>query len=401
MFTVVKSAMVQGAFFLNIRKKIDALIGKISRKLFYSRGKVVDNKLFVMTFDNDYTCNARYIVDEIIRQELPIDIVWAGNKTTMASDNFPSKVRVVRRASFEMYEEQASAKIWLDNALNCLWYGMPKKKEQIYINTWHGSMGIKKLQGDAKWMSYAKRCKKTTDYMVANSTFEEDVYRDTFWPDTTIWKCGHARNDILFEKGIQEKLRAEVSEYFGIDTDKKLLLYAPTFRDSGDVSCYNINYKELKNALEEKYGGEWVVLVRMHYKNRKGSAAFKPNNWLKDAGEYPDMQKLIAVADFGITDYSSWAYDYVLTRRPMILYAPDVNQYASGRGLYYPLEETPFPIVHNNKELQKEVLAFDDSLYQPRIDEFLEARGCYEQGTAAKQVVENIKKLLNISDTNN
>lgn len=398
MFTVVKSALVQGIFFLTIRKRIDAFVGKISRKLLYRKGKVSDNKIFVMTFDNDYTCNARYIVDEIIRQKLPVDIVWAGNKKTMKSDHFPPEVRVVRRTSFEMYEEQSTAKIWIDNALNCLWYDMPKKKDQIYINTWHGSMGIKKLQGNDKWMSYAAKCKKTTDYMVANSTFEEDVYRTTFWPETPVWKCGHARNDILFEKGIQDKLREEVAEYFDVDTDKRLLLYAPTFRDTGDVSCYNINYEALKESLEKKYGGEWIILVRMHYKNRTGAAAFKPNEWLKNAGNYPDMQKLIAVADFGITDYSSWAYDYVLTRRPMILYAPDVDQYQNGRGLYYPLEETPFPIVHNNEELNKEILAFDDNVYRPAIDKFLEARGCYEQGTAAKQVVENIKKLLNITE---
>ena len=396
MASVLKSALVQGIFFLTVRKNIDAFIGKISRKLAYRKGRVQENKLFVMTFDNDYTCNARYIVDEIIRQNLPIDIVWVGNKMTMESNKFPSKVRVVRRTSIEMYEEQASAKIWLDNALNCLWYDMPKKKDQIYINTWHGSMGIKKLQGNDKWMAFAKKCKKTTDYMIANSTFEEEVYRTTFWPDTPIWKCGHARNDILFEKESSDRLRVEVADYFGVDTDKKLLLYAPTFRDSGDVSCYNIDYKALKEAMEKKYGGDWIILVRMHYKNRTGAAAFKPNDWLKDAGDYPDMQKLIAVADFGITDYSSWAYDYVLTRRPMVLYAPDAEQYQNGRGLYYPLEETPFPVVFDNKGLSEAVQSFDDSVYQARIDKFLEARGCYEQGTAAKQIVENIKQLMNI-----
>ncbi len=398
MSSVLKSALVQGIFFLTVRKNIDAFVGKVTRKLFYRKGKIAENKLFVMTFDNDYTCNARYIVDEILRQKLPIDIVWAGNKASIEGNKFPYGVRTVRRASFEMYEEQATAKVWLDNALNCLWYDMPKKKDQVYINTWHGSMGIKKLQGDANWMSYAKKCDKMTDFMVANSTFEEEVYRTTFWPTTPIWKCGHARNDILFEKETVQALREEVADYFEIDTDKKLLLYAPTFRDTGDVSCYNINYKALKRSLEQKYGGEWVILVRMHYKNRSGAAAFKQNSWLKDAGNYPDMQKLIAVADFGITDYSSWAYDYVLTRRPMILYAPDAKEYEGGRGLYYPLEETPFPVVADNEGLNNAVLAFDEGAYQPKIDAFLEARGCYEQGTAAKQVVENIKKIMNIAD---
>ncbi|MBE6738523.1 MAG: CDP-glycerol--glycerophosphate glycerophosphotransferase [Ruminococcaceae bacterium] len=394
----LKSALVEGSFFLSLRKKIDSAIGKMSRKFFYRKGQVKNNKLFVMTFDNGYNCNPRYIVEEILRQNLPIDIVWAGDKNSIKSGEFPSKVRVVKCKSFEMYEEQASAKIWLDNGLSCIWYNMPKKKNQYYINTWHGSMGIKKLHGDAQWMALAKKFKKVTDYMVANSAFEEEVYRTTFWPKTPILKCGHARNDVLFEKENFAKMREDVAQYFETDTNKKFLLYAPTFRDNGDISCFNIDYEKLKKSLEEKYGGEWVILVRMHFKNRSEVKSFEPSDWLKDAGKYPDMQKLIAVADFGITDYSSWAYDYVLTRRPMVLYAPDVKKYQKGRGLYYPLEETPFPIVHNNKELAEEILNFDENKYQSDIDKFLEARGCYEEGTAARQVVEHIKKLMNITD---
>lgn len=379
-------------FLRNIRRKIKAFVGVT----FYRTGEICDNKLFVMTFDNKYSCNAKYIVDEIIRQKLPIDIVWVGDNSTMESGDFPPQVRVVKRRSREMYKEQSTAKIWLDNAFSCLWYDIPKKKGQIYINTWHGSMGIKKLQGNAEWMTYAGKCDKETDYVVANSTFEEDVYRTTFWPSTPVLKYGHARNDILFEKEKFSDIRKEVSQYFGVDENKKFVLYAPTFRDTEDTSCYNVDYKALKDALEKKYGGDWIVLVRMHYKNRTGEAAFEEQDWLKDAGEYPDMQKLIATADFGITDYSSWAYDYVLTRRPMVLYAPDVEQYLSGRGLYYPLCETPFPIARDNNELQGVIESFDAAQYDVDIDEFLRARGCYEQGTAAKQIAEKIKELMNI-----
>lgn len=393
----LKKALIEDSFFLSVRKRIDAALGRISRKFYYRKGKVNDNKLFVMTYDNKYNCNPGYIVDEIIRQKLTIDIVWAGDEFSEKSGEFPPQVRVVTRKTAQMYEEQASAKIWLDNGLSCVWDNMPKKKNQIYINTWHGSMGIKKLYGDKYWMSRAKRMKKVTDYIISNSTFEEEVYRTTFWPETPVWKCGHARNDILFKKELFHKFREEVAKFFELDTDKKLLLYAPTFRDSGDVSCFDIDYAALKKSLEEKYGGDWIILVRMHFKNRTGVSAFTANEWLKDASAYPDMQKLIAVADFGITDYSSWAYDYVLTRKPMVLYVPDVERYKNGRGLYYPLEETPFPIVLNNNELNKAVLNYDESVYQAEINKFLEARGCYEDGTAAKQIVENIKRLMNIN----
>lgn len=394
----LKRALVEGSFFLSLSKKIDSAIGGISRKRLYRKGQVKNNKLFVMTFDNGYNCNPRYIVEEILKQKLPIDIVWAGDDKSINSKEFPNGVRVVRRKSFEMYEEQASAKIWLDNGLSCIWHNMPKKKTQVYINTWHGSMGIKKLHGDSHWMSVAKKLRKVTDYVVANSTFEEGVYSETFWQGVPVLRCGHARNDMLLDKESFALIREEVAGYFGTDKDKKFLLYAPTFRDDGDISCFDIDYGQLKNTLEEKYGGEWIILVRLHYKNRSVLTNLNFSDWLKDAADYPDMQKLIAVADFGITDYSSWAYDYVLTRRPMVLYTPDAQKYQQGRGLYYPLEETPFPIVRNNVELTEAILGFDEEGYQPDIDKFLEARGCYEEGTAAKQIVENIRKIMNIAE---
>lgn len=380
--------------------KINDILGNaktyIKRKiriLFSCRGKVQNNKLYVMTFDNKYNCNQKYIVEEILRQKLPLDIVWVANEDN-ASD-FPEGVRTVRRASAQMYKEQYTAKVWLDNALNCIWYSIPKRKGQVYINTWHGSLGIKKLGGDKSWLRLASKFNRITDYMVSNSTFEESVYNETYWKDVPVLKFGHPRNDILFDAKAQKEICSEVCEYFGIDEGKKILLYAPTFRDDGDTSCYNIDYKALKESLESKFTSEWVILVRMHFKNRAGED-FKECDWLKNAGNYPDVQKLMVSADFGITDYSSWAYDYVLTRRPMILYVPDADKYSQGRGLYYSLEETPFPLARTNDELKKSIAAFNYNDYQKEIDRFLSDRGCYEKGDASKQVVEKLKEVFNI-----
>ncbi len=378
---------------IDLCKNILVFLKRRVRILFCCRGKIQDNKLYVMTFDNKYNCNQKYIVEEILRQKLPVDIVWVADEEN--SEDFPKGVRIVRRASSDMYREQATAKVWLDNALSCVWYSIPKRKGQVYINTWHGSMGIKKLDGDKNWLRLSKKVNKVTDYMVANSTFEEGVYRETFWKDVPVLKCGHPRNDILFDTKVQKNIRKEVCEHFGIAQDRKILLYAPTFRDNGDKSCYDVDCKALKTSLEEKFGSDWVILVRMHFKNRTENN-FETCDWLKDAGGYPDMQKLMVSADFGITDYSSWAYDYVLTRRPMILYVPDAEVYAQGRGMYYPLEETPFSLAHNNDELKQAVTNFDDAVYQSEIDRFLEARGCYDKGDAAKQVVEKLKEIFGI-----
>ena len=110
----------------------------------------------------------------------------------------------------------------------------------------------------------------------------------------------------------------------------------------------------------------------------------------------PDMQKLITVADFGITDYSSWAYDYLLTRRPLFLYAPDLKKYNDSRGFYYPLETTPFPISESNEQLQQAILSLDIEKYQAACDAFLAEKGCVEDGHAAERVVDKIEELLEL-----
>ena len=102
----------------------------------------------------------------------------------------------------------------------------------------------------------------------------------------------------------------------------------------------------------------------------------------------------MVVADAGSTDYSSWAYDYILTKRPLFIYAADLEKYDQGRGFYYPLSTTPFPIAQNNEEMQKVIEEFDDLKYKKQCEEFLKDKGCAEQGTASRKVADLILNLM-------
>lgn len=379
-----------------IRKKIDNSIGLCTRKLVYQWCAVQKNKIFIMTYDFRYSCNPKYIVEEILRQELPVEIVWVGpQKSKMRRADFPPSIRLVRRGSYTMYREMGTAKIWIDNALNCVWDNMPKKKSQIYINTWHGSLGIKKLSGNDTWLRRAKRCRKVTDYCISNSIFEEHVYQDTFWDGIPYLRYGHARNDILFDRKKQECLKEKIYTFFELDPERTVnfLLYAPTFRDNGNMDWCDLDFERLKVVLEEKFGGEWIILVRMHFKN-KAKRLKGYNEWLKNASGYPDMQELLTVTTVGITDYSSWAYDYILTRHPLFIYAPDIDEYDQARGFYYRLEETPFPVASNNDELEEKILSFYEDEYIKKTEEFLQEKGCIEDGHASERIVELIRKEI-------
>lgn len=393
-------ALVQGNFFQHCLKKFDKLIGMFARKIIYRKGEVRNNRIFFMTYDNKYSCNLRYIADEILRQELPVEIFWATKcKDKKLVSTFPKGIKLVERGKIPMFEAQATSKIWFDNALNCVWFDIPKKKDQIYINTWHGSMGIKRLSGNRYWMWRAKKCRKITDYCISNSIFEENVYRDTFWRDSTYLRFGHARNDVLLQTEKHPEIIARIREKYELLEDTHILLYAPTFRDDGTTDCFDIDFAVLKASLEKQYGGNWCIFVRMHHKNKSVKLSDEWNEWLKDASSYPDMQELLVAADVGITDYSSWAYDFVITRKPLFIYATDIEKYDGTRGFYYSLTTTPFPICRNNAELEKEILDFNERQYLNRCEDFLQEKGCAESGDAAEKIVEFIKKeYLDISD---
>ena len=391
---IVKS-LIRGDFFARCWEKLDYILASVVRRIVYRAPAPKENKVFFMTYDFKFTDNQSYIAQEFLRRKVPVDLVWVvkDKKTPM-----PKGVRKVLYRSFNMFEEMNTSKIWVDNALNCVWDNMPKQKDQYYFNTWHGSMGIKKLSGSDVWLRRAKRCRKRTDYCVTNSTFEEKVFEETFWKDVPCLKYGHARNDLLFDESKQESLHEKVCKILEVPAESKLFLYAPTFRDDGDMSFLSMDYHEIQKTLEEKFGGQWVVLIRLHFKNRAHSKKIRYDEKVVNASGYPDMQELMAAVDMGCTDYSSWAYDYVLTRRPLVLYAPDVQKYSGSRGFYYSLEETPFPIARNTEEMQEKLRSFDMAKYQADCEQFLLDKGCYEDGHAAEKIVDKMLELMGISD---
>lgn len=391
----IRRAMVEGKVLYNVILNVDFYSAMLMRRILYRNNPVKKNKIVFMTFDRDYTCNPKYIAEEILRQNLDMDLVWITARETVDSTHFPQKIRLVNYGSAEMFEEMATAKVWIDNALTGVWHNMPKKKNQIYLNTWHGSLGIKKLSGDSRWLRTAARCNKATDYCITNSTFEENVFRTTFWADTPVLRLGHARNDILINPDQTAAARKKVLEYYGLSEDTKIAMYAPTFRDNGNTQVYNISFQTLKQSLAKRFGGNWVIFERAHFKNRASQVPHMEKDVI-NVSSYPDMQELMAAADAGVTDYSSWAYDYILTGKPVFIYAPDLSAYAGGRGFYYPIETTPFAIAETNEQLSECIEQFDADQYEKDVKAFLEDKGCYEKGNAAAEIVSFLKEKMEL-----
>ena len=370
----------------------------------YDHEKICPNKIvFDNYMGNGYGCNPKYVLKCIL--EMPqertegLDLVWITKTPELLRPILPARVRIVLYDSEQAFYEYATAKLWVKNfqMVHLLNQGLLKKKEKIYIQMWHGSFGIKKIEGDCgylnadkAWLALAKKNAAYTDFWISNSRFESDVYKNAFWGAGKILEYGHPRNDLFFEQD-QLQYKRKVQETYGIAPEKKLFFYMPTFRDQDHGLLQPLPYERIAEELGSRFGGEWVCLVRLHPRrvSPKQIEALKEQS-VMDATMYPDVQELLAAADAMVTDYSSAIFDFLLTKRPGFILAEDYDAYEQIRGFYYPLTDTPFPLAKTNEELLEQIGTFDEESYRQKIDAFLKEKGSVEDGNASKRVAELI-----------
>ena len=380
----------------------------------YNRRQVKPDKIIFCTFQHKYTCNTKYICEELLKRNTNLDIVWLYDPSFRDYYEYPRKVRLIPFDSIKAKKELASARIIVDNGVISFSEIIAKKPEQTVICTWHGSLGFKKMGADIEILEEkddaVDKFSYNHDILISNSTFEEEVYRTSHWPTAQIWKLGHARNDVLINKDEERirKMKIRFCVENGISFDKKFVLYAPTFRD--DMLCkannllpdsvkkkgvYDLDVERLKEALHNKFGGDWVVLMRHHFVNMSNKALKKliPKG-VVDVTSYTDIQELMLMSDVGVTDYSSWILDYILTRKPGFLFTVDEDEFERDRGMYYPLSESPLSVSGDIDELMKNIESFDQGEYENRIDEFLKEKGCIDDGHASERIVDKILELF-------
>lgn len=373
---------------------------------------VEKNKIVFSNYmGSGYGCNGKYVTEELWKQPEHYHIVWIVRNASQNRNQFPEGVEVAEYLSEEAFRAYASAKIWISNYHLVAYFnkGLQKKPEQSYIQLWHGSFGIKKIEGncgiltkDKNWLYLAKKNAGLTDYWISNSRFETAVYRQAFWNVKKVLEYGHPRNDLFFRDTAY--LSERVKKSLELSARTKILLFVPTFRDEITVEMENaerLDADRMLSALAEKFGGEWRILVRLHPRmikeNQKVRMTLKDETKGKDVTEYPDIQELLGAADAVVTDYSSCIFDFLLTGKPGFFFVPDVQDYHDMRGMYYPLTDTPFPVAGSNRELVEKIRAFDMEEYRKKIEIFLREKGSVEDGRASVRVKGLIDEIINSS----
>lgn len=350
--------------------------------------------LFISYGGEQYSCNPKYLSEYLIKDDsITVDIVWAFKDLKKFKWLGKKNIQIVKYGSFRYMKSILTSKVIITN--NSISSYLPIRKNQVVINTWHGGGAYKKVVSDdnikerkvvketAKLFNvFLSTCRKNTELMI----------RGTFGHEGKVIEVGFPRNDIFFNETVE--LKNKVYNHFDLKNNLKIAIYAPTFRKEADKNTYDLDVIRLKSSLEKRFGGEWMIMVRAHHAIKTYFDFNSYSNIVIDATEYDDMQELLAVADFLITDYSSCIWDFSLMYKPCILFAKDIETYKKERNFYVPIEKWHFPIVKTNDELMTYIDDFNEEENIKNIKKHFQEFGSFETGKATKIVGDEIKNML-------
>lgn len=385
-----------------MKKKLKKVIVKlnlikiISLPLFFFRIFKINNKkiVYVNFTGKGFGDNPKYIYEEINKRNNEYIHTWLINKNNVKKDEFPDNIKLVNIYSLRALFELATAKVWINNSRFDQY--VVKRKEQLYIQTWHGGLALKKIEFDAedKLSDYYKKVmlndNKMIDAILSNSEFCTEMYKRGFKYNGNIMLSGSPRNDALINN--LELNKSKVRKKFNISSKTKILLYAPTFRNNYDKNPYDINFNNLIKKIQ-LVGEDWKVFIKLHPRLQGSNISKKFDSKYINVTDYPDIQELICACDLLVTDYSSTMFEAMIIDKPVLLYANDIESYLDERGMYFSFDELPFELCKNNNEislLNKNFFSNIESNYKI----FKEKIGLHEKGDASKIVVDYIEKVI-------
>lgn len=373
---------------MRLKSRIKKFLGRVIKanyKIWY-KFISVDEKtiLFISFHGRGYSCNPKYLHKYLLTNEKYKDykFIWAVKK---GKGKDISGAKVIRYNSVKYFYYLAKSKYWI---VNCkLPRHILKKEDQVYLQTWHGTP-LKRLAhdieigADAKFYRTGISKKEMTetydidvnryDYLISPNKFSTEKFQSAFDIERNrIIETGYPRNDYL--TNISDSEIKKIKEKFKIPEDKKVILYAPTWRDNSfDVKGYTFKLQVDFIKWKEFLGEEYVVLFKPHYLitnkfNNRGLEKF-----LYTISEDKDINELYVISDILVTDYSSVFFDYAILQRPILFYMYDLKEYEEEiRGFYLDIKkDLPGNIFTKEEELLKEILNIEK--YKKNTSKLLE-----------------------------
>lgn len=348
--------------------------------------------VFSSYFGRFYNDSPKAISDILKNTDKQFDLIWLVDSIPLVSDK---NIYFVKKHSIKAIYYLSTAKVWVDNCRKSEW--IRKRKNQYYIQTWHGSIALKYIEKDAEntlpkqYLKNAIHDSKLIDCMISNGTWCTKLYRNSFWYENEIEEFGTPRLDILFN--ISSEKKRKIIKHIGLSKDTNIVIYAPTFRNKLSKEVYNLNYLLLRNTLKKKFGGDWVILCRLH-PNMSDQTFKSLYSFVYDVTTYSDLYELLAISNILITDYSSTMFEMAYCHKPVFLYCPDFKEYMLERGYYFTFEDLPYPMGRSTEELCEIIYEWNETEYLRKQYEFEKKCGITESGQAAKKVADKIIDII-------
>jgi len=392
----------------NVKKIINKLKSRVWFSIYYGKhqkSKLNKNLVFLESRNgSDMAGNILYIARELstnpaykkLKLCVPAKPHMAGSIKFLLDKYGIKNVKFLREESLHYYKYLSKAKYLVTDT------SFPrrfiKKEGQIILNTWHGTplknMG-RHVKNEVYNMGNVSRNLIFSDYLVFPNEYMKEkmvtAYDLQNLCNATILNEGYPRNSVFFN----DDRRAELRKYFSVD-DKQVIVYMPTWR--GQVNKYAVDtvlsettafLKDMDSRLKDNQ----VMYVKYH---PLMALEFSDDEY-KHIKAFPsgyEYYEILNMADTLVTDYSSVFYDFANSRRKIILYAYDKEEYFENRGVYVSLDELPFPQATTIDELVKEINIpknYND-------DEFIKDYCTYDNPDAVKKICERVfldKKVCN------
>jgi len=233
------------------------------------------------------------------------------------------------------------------------------------------------------------------DVLLSPNPFSTQIMRQAFRYDGEILESGYPRNDVLRSPDAGS-IAADVRRRLGLPEGKRVVLYAPTWRDNQYYASGRYRF-DLRLDLEQAWrrlGDDHVFLIRGHHHMAEDVSAGARPDFAINVTAYPDISELFLVSDVLITDYSSVMFDFAPTGRPMVFFTYDLEQYRDKlRGFYFDFEaEAPGPLLATSDEVVSAIAGIDAvaSAHRPAYEAFT-AKFCpLDDGKAAARACDRI-----------
>lgn len=352
------------------------------------------NRIICYSFNgNQYSCSPKAISEYLIKQyPEKYEIIWAFRKDAQVKkQELQKKYTCVTYNSLRFLYFYTSARFIITNIYPDQF--LYTKPGQIVIDTWHGG-GAYKVAGFDTMKNPTKQLLEEMEYNSKNISlfisssemFTKHFIRGGLHFTGEVLNTGLQRNDVLFlPEDEKKKIQHHTREKLGIKVNTRICLYAPTWRNDEKYS-FIFQEERLCQALAQRFGGEWVVVSRMHHLTKhhlEGNVI--------DGSHYPEMQDLLLTADFLISDYSSAIWDYSLTKKPCLLYAYDLQEYLNDRSMYIRIDRWGFPLCETFDALIQAIDTFDETDFAKKMQYHYDLMGGYDKGDACRQLADYIR----------